>query len=397
MQRIKITPRPNLPELAKEAEFGWFLSDDGVYWDESAYWLFSEPEIDDIETATETLWDMVMIAVGAVIDGKELPLYGYNDAAIKVIEHSWYNRNSQPTLYARFDFAYDGTEQPKLLEINGDTPTSLFEASVFQWSWLEELFPDGDQFNSIHDKFVEAFQKLGFFQRTHPQEFADEERTLHFSCVTPHPEDEGTINYVAEIARQAGLNVKFVGLTDIGWRTGDTGRRDRFTDLGEQTIRTMFKLVPWEWLLNDPFGQHLAEEVLADRLTLIEPAWKMVLSNKRLLTKLWELFPYHPNLLNASMIRSNVPGPVAKKPILGREGANVTLLGADDHVDQAQEGNYEDDQFVYQERTKLAESDGNHAVIGSWIIDGKSAGMGIRESRSLITNNTARFVPHRFE
>src|SRR3712207_9543529 len=41
-----------------------------------------------------------------------------------------------PTLYGRFDLAYDGTGPAKLLEYNADTPTGLVEASVTQWYWL---------------------------------------------------------------------------------------------------------------------------------------------------------------------------------------------------------------------------------------------------------------------
>ena len=51
----------------------------------------------------------------------------------------------------RFDFilAKDGT--PKILEFNADTPTSLLEASVIQWQWKEDVFPECDQFNGIHE------------------------------------------------------------------------------------------------------------------------------------------------------------------------------------------------------------------------------------------------------
>jgi len=44
----------------------------------------------------------------------------------------------------------------------------------------------------------------------------------------------------------------------------------------------------------------------------------------------------------------------------------------------------------------MAEAGGKTAVFGSWLIDGESAGMGVRESRGLITNNTSSFVPHLF-
>jgi glutathionylspermidine synthase len=39
----------------------------------------------------------------------------------------------------------------------------------------------------------------------------------------------------------------------------------------------------------------------------------------------------------------------------------------------------------------------SYPVIGSWVIDGEAAGMGVRESDGMITDNLSRFVPHRFE
>ncbi|MBL0218756.1 MAG: glutathionylspermidine synthase family protein [Myxococcales bacterium] len=35
-----------------------------------------------------------------------------------------------------------------------------------------------------------------------------------------------------------------------------------------------------------------------------------------------------------------------------------------------------------------------HPVIGSWVIGGEPAGIGIRETAGYVTNNVARFVPH---
>jgi glutathionylspermidine synthase len=56
-----------------------------------------------------------------------------------------------PALYGRFDVLYDGSSPPKLLEYNADTPTSLLEAAVIQWYWLQDVFPAADQFNSLHE------------------------------------------------------------------------------------------------------------------------------------------------------------------------------------------------------------------------------------------------------
>ncbi|MBA1914380.1 glutathionylspermidine synthase family protein, partial [Escherichia coli] len=85
------------------------------------------------------------------------------------IATSW--RRKDPSLYGRLDLKYSGSGPAKLLEYNADTPTSIFEAAVFQWTWLEQaiartIIPKrADQFNSIHDRLIDTWKKLG---ATHP-------------------------------------------------------------------------------------------------------------------------------------------------------------------------------------------------------------------------------------
>ena len=78
---------------------------------------------------------------------------------------SW--ANGERNLYGRMDFCYDGTGPAKLLEYNADTPTSLYESSIFQWVWLEQAMEQGivpagaDQFNSLHERLVDALGRIG--------------------------------------------------------------------------------------------------------------------------------------------------------------------------------------------------------------------------------------------
>src|SRR5258706_512965 len=73
---------------------------------------------------------------------------------------------ADPSLYGRLDLSFGGPGPAKLLEYNADTPTSLFEAAVFQWIWLEQsieraALPKGaDQFNSIHECLIEAWREF---------------------------------------------------------------------------------------------------------------------------------------------------------------------------------------------------------------------------------------------
>jgi glutathionylspermidine synthase len=106
---------------------------------------------------------------------------------------------------------------------------------------------------------------------------------------------------------------------------------------------------------------------LAGASTLwIEPPWKMLLSNKGILPVLWELYPGHPNLLEAHF---DGPGPLTswvQKPLLGREGANITLHRPGE--DFRTGGEYGAEGFVYQDMARIESFDGKYPVVGSWLI-----------------------------
>ena len=185
---------------------------------------------------------------------------------------------------------------------------------------------------------------------------------------------------------QAGLAGKPIAVPQIGWN----GKR--FTDPDEMPIQVLSKLYPWEWMVREAFGQH----VLTDTTAFIEPAWKMILSNKMLLPLLWEGFPGHANLLPAfDSEHPDLGGTFVKKPIFGREGHNVTVVGPG--VFDTAGGDYGGEGFVWQAYQPLPVFDGNHALVGSWVIEGKPAGIGMREDERRITHNNSRFVPHYFD
>jgi glutathionylspermidine synthase len=239
------------------------------------------------------------------------------------------------------------------------------------------VFPDADQFNSIHEKLIDAWRAMQL-----------PEKVAHFTCVRDHAEDRGTVDYLRDTATQAGLDARFLHVDEIGWNGKD------FVDLEDKPIATLFKLYPWEWLIRESF----AENIRKSRTLFIEPAWKMLLSTKAILPLLWEMAPNHPNLLQASFDPRAIEGPVAVKPLRGREGANVKLSesGGAGQALARSEGPYADEPPVYQAMAKLPEFDGNHAVIGAWVVASQAAGIGIREDDGPITRDTSRFVPHLF-
>ena len=288
----------------------------------------------------------------------------------------------EPTLYGRFDLAYDGSAPPVLLEYNADTPTALLEAAVVQWHWLEDLHPDRDQLNTLHERLVAAWPRL-----------APPGASVHFAAGQTEPtEDWVTLAYLRDTAREAGLRDVGLRMEDIGWWQ----QGGRFVGARDEPLDVCFKLYPWEWMLAERFGPLL--DAPSARLTWLEPLWKLLLSSKTLLVALWQEYEGHPSLLPAWLDEAppgEGPGRhgVVSKPVLGWEGAGVTVrIG--DHVETTAPAHTRGQQLVHQRYTELPVHDGHRAVCGSWVVAGRAAGLGVRESRELVTGPTARFIPH---
>jgi glutathionylspermidine synthase len=371
MQRLSSAPRQDWQTIVESQGMHYHTLEDQPYWDESAYYAFTSAEIDSIEKATYDLNDMCLKAVDHVIERRSFAQFGIPAQFVDLVIRSW--EHDEQTIYGRFDFSYDGVEPPKLLEYNADTPTALLEASVIQWFWLKQTRPEADQFNSIHERLIEAWKLLK----------EQGVNRIHFASLRGNLEDYMTVNYLRDTAMQGGLQTEFLHVEDIGWNQ----RQGAFVDLHEQPIATLFKLYPWEWMLKDQFGPHL----LTCRTRWLEPPWKMILSNKAILAVLWELFPESPYLLQAAF--EPVGSTYIKKPLQGREGCNVTLVFDGAPVMET-EGTYGEGPWIYQEVRPLPKYDGNYPVIGSWLVNGYACGMGIREDNQPITQNTSRFVPH---
>jgi len=382
MQRIACDERPNWRERADEHGFRFHTIEGERYWDERACYAFTLQEIErDIEAPTAELDQMCRELVArAVDDERMLKLLRIPERFWTFIAASW--KRSDPSLYGRFDLSYDGQGPAKLLEYNADTPTSVYETGVFQWVWLEDAIAnqtvpkDADQYNSLHERLIEGWKQIG--KGAH----------LHLAGAIDDPEDGGTIQYLEDTARQAGLSTTVLATESIG-----RNPKGGFVDLQDRPIELMFKLYPWEWMFREQFGAYLA----GSPTRWLEPPWKAILSNKGILPLLWAMFPRHPNLLPAYFEddpkAAELGNSFVRKPLYSREGSNVAIVVDGVAVDQ-DEGPYGAEGYIRQAVATLPRLDGNYVALGSWIAAGQPCGLSAREDLSPITKNTSRFLPH---
>lgn len=364
------------------------------YWQEGVVYVLSEHEVDAIQQATQDLHEMSMEMVSKIVTSGDYPEYFKLSNLDKLlIEKSW--NEDQYSLYGRFDLALDHANIPKMLEYNGDTPVSILECSVAQWDYISSLatLPNGMkipealkiQYNLIDETLIELWKDL--YTPSDLVHFASSGGFRH--------EDFGNLCYLMDTAYRAGIQVKQIHMQDIGWDGS------KFLDLENKEIKDIFKLYPWEWMTQEDFGRNIQWS----NTRWMEPAWKMLLSNKAMLIKLWEMFPNHPNLL-PSFHETNKPTRAkwAKKAIHGREGSNIyqSLFADGEHLStHLAPGAHEIEEYnqwgyMYQYWMDITKHNGMTPIIGSWVIGSKACGMSIREDQNVVTGHDAQFASHIF-
>lgn len=371
MKRIPINPRRNYREAIEALGFDYHID----YWKEDAYYCLSEAEVEKLETATTEAYRMYCETADYLIEQQSEKLQhmlNLTPEIFETIRNSW--EADELSLYGRFDFMFDKQGIPRILEFNADTPTSLLEASVIQWQWKEDRFPEADQYNGIHEGLVQSWEEM-FGQGN----------ILHLAGALDNAEDVGNLQYLASTAREAGLSTRVIDINALNLQDGI------FYDPSGERVERCFKLYPWEWMVDESPDGCMAE------VQWVEPVWKLVMSNKAILTTLFELFPDSPYVLPAYLSRPQ-NGVYCKKPVYSREGHNISILDIRNWEEHAlvpeTPGDYNQGAYIYQQYVEPTVYDGRYPIIGSWIIGGETGGIGIRENRMQITDNLSAFVPH---
>ena len=286
MLRVPTDPRVDWPRIV-ESQGLLFHSIDGMpYWDETAYYLFEAKEVDAIETATARLDALCLEAVGHVIGERRLDEFDIPPPSTASSSRAGSATSTPSTAGSTWRSTARGRPSS-----SSTTPTRRprswrprsSSGSGSRTSWLagRPETRDFDQFNSIHERLIEAWGRVG--RELGPR--------VTFAAIEESLEDVMTITYLRDTAIQAGLETQPIpsrgsaGTPAVGPSPTSASGRSRSSSSstpgsGCSASRSAgtLPIAPTRWL---------------------EPPWKMVLSNKAILVVLWELFPESPYLLRA--------------------------------------------------------------------------------------------------
>jgi len=349
----------------------------------------SEDEAEILLQAADSLYDMLIEAIPDPIPDELLQRLAIPVNLWEVVRNSW-NDERHWHLYGRFDLAVT-PDGPKLLEFNADTATGLPETAVVQWASLVAAGQSGDdrQANGLFECLEDQFRHWRALNHDH-------QATLLLVYLPGSAEDEANCGVLAEAARTAGFaDIYACPIDDMKasvqgedrgvWAETVPGQWQRFDFL--------YKLVPWEILAEEEpeLTADLGQLQLTRDVAIANPAYALLFQSKALLAHLWNVFPHHPLLLEASL--TPLPGHHVRKPIFGREGQNVTEIQPDGRTAAEVPGDFARQPQLYQHWANLpTDAQGRRYQAGVFWA-GEACAIGFRREAGLITN-LSEFVPH---
>ncbi len=386
---IKLKSLPQTPESGlQKLGWNWMLGTD------TTPYLVKDIVVVDDETATAfyeaaaTLYDMFVEAGQYAIDNQLFSEMGISENLIELVKLSW-EEDKNVHLYGRFDLAGGFDGQPvKLIEFNADTATCLPETAVVQWAHLKtNNEDDSQQFNTLYETLVKQFQYIKLVNN-------DLTASILFSTMRGFPEDDTNVNILSEAAKEAGFDADFAYVDEVEFSHEGIFKQDPSGN-GEFTrFDFWFKLVPWEYIGGEEpeLAATLTEIVKNRKAVVLNPAYTLLFQSKYILKVLWDLYPYHPLLLQTERHPITHKKSVSKV-LFGREGANVSILEKGGEVLEKVDGEYDEQKKIYQEYVEFPTDAEGFSYQAGVFFAGEPCGLGFRRGGKIL-DNTAQFVGH---
>ena len=385
MKLLKISPLRQ--DYLEQMGFSWHTDKDGSAYIADELVCVSANEANAYYKAANELYDMFVAAAQNVIDKNRFSELGIPFSLIDAIKMSWENEVHWH-LYGRFDLAGGLDNKPiKLIEFNADTPTSLFEAAILQWAVLKQNdMNEQEQFNSIYESLRDNFKRLITLEESVEgfEEYYKGWKILFSSLA--NDEDALTTRLLEHIAREAGFETGFSYIDEVEFSPEGV-----FKD--GVNYEYLFKLLPWENIAIEEgeLAMLLTQIMKNQKAIILNPAYTLLFQSKGILKVLWELYPNHPLLLETS--EAPLPNKkCVKKPLFGREGANISIIEPNGQVSFETSGDYGSEKFIYQEFSEF-NSHNNELYQAGVFFAYEGCGLGFRKG-GLVLDNYAKFVGH---
>ena len=383
--------KPLSDEYLESIGFVWHTDSDNSSYISDEIVVINEDEANAYYEATNELYDMFAQTGQYVIDNDLFHDLNIPFNLVEMIKESWEN-DVHWHLYSRFDLAGGIDGKPiKLIEFNADTPTSLFETAIIQWAMLKANgLDEASQFNNLYEALKDNFKRIITLDsdiEKFDEYYSGLGWKILFSSISGSSEDINTTKLLQHIATEAGFNTDFEFIENVQFNDEGIYKNDELFEF-------WFKLIPWENIaIEESELALILTQIIGDKKAIIfNPAYTLMFQSKGFMKILWDLYPNHPLLLETSF-EPLVGKKQVEKRCFGREGANVTIINADQSIDEQTNGDYEGHKPIYQEYVEFPkDSNGNSYQAGVFYAY-EACGLGFRRGGKIL-NNMSKFVGH---
>lgn len=405
-RRLRKATRAYLPRRAAgSAAPGSTAADNVAFWETYEGHPYALPEVvalgahdvDAIRAAARDAW-RIFARVGPLL--RALPDEGLDELGIPRSARALvrrYDERAGETLLGRFDFARDG-DAYRVLELNAETPFFIVESFAENGRRARAAgFADPNAGEA--DRLAHAFARaLGPLERS---------ARVGVVAYNVFREDWGTACWLRDRIA-SGVDAEVVAVPVHELHVADGLVRD-----AHGSLDALYRCYALEHFAADPGGAALFDAVAAGACRLLNPPSALALQSKATQALIWGLFEqgaYFDEGERAAIARVFLPtyldhpadgAAYVRKPVLGREGAGVTILSAEGGARARGEDRYGEQPMVYQRyvalpKRRVRRADGvafdGEEIVTCFVAGGDPSAIGMRVGGP-VTDAWAYFAP----
>lgn len=362
------------------------------------YFTISESAEQELIKATNELHLMYLHATDKVMkDDNLLALFDIPKILWPRLRLSWQRRRHH-MITGRMDFCMD-ERGLKVYEYNADSASCHTEGGLILEQWLKQGYygTGHNPAEGLLDELAGAWKHSRARPFVHIMQDKDLEENYH-------------AKFIQRSLTQAGFESKILfGLDELRWDAAG-----QLIDADGRLVNCVWKTWAWETAIEqvrevsaDEYAAvpirtghpqnevRLIDVLLRPEVLVFEPLWTVIPGNKAILPVLWSLFPHHRYLLDTDFVVNDEQAKTgyAVKPISGRCGNNIDLIGPQDEVLDQTSGQFVDRKNIYQQLWCLPKVDGKYIQVCTFTVGGNYGGTCLRGDSSLVVKKESDIEP----
>ena len=362
------------------------------------YFTISESAEQELIKATNELHLTYLHATDKVMkDDNLLALFDIPKILWPRLRLSWQRRRHH-MITGRMDFCMD-ERGLKVYEYNADSASCHTEGGLILEQWLKQGYygTGHNPAEGLLDELAGAWKHSRARPFVHIMQDKDLEENYH-------------AKFIQRSLTQAGFESKILfGLDELRWDAAG-----QLIDADGRLVNCVWKTWAWETAIEqvrevsaDEYAAvpirtghpqnevRLIDVLLRPEVLVFEPLWTVIPGNKAILPVLWSLFPHHRYLLDTDFVVNDELAKTgyAVKPISGRCGNNIDLIGPQDEVLDQTSGQFVDRKNIYQQLWCLPKVDGKYIQVCTFTVGGNYGGTCLRGDSSLVVKKESDIEP----